>query len=141
MCGLPGGGLVRGLGVLDLCSPKRLEGLAALLCSFREKSSLLMSFSLVRRPSFSRRLWVKCRRSVDELSENSWLISDTAAFTSTSIMDKICDSRFTPPAGKLTAIFQSFWRKHGLQLHTDLSAARAELPDTMAFPVAMTQLP
>lgn len=98
-------GLARGLVMFPLTGEKRLAGRLVLVCSLREKSSLLITFILVLRFSFSFKLWVKCRRRDAELSENSWLISATAAFTSTSIMDKSCDSRFRLPGGMFVDMF------------------------------------
>lgn len=99
--------LARGLGILPLRSreEKRLAGRFVLVCSFKENSSLLITFILILRFSFSFRLWVKCRRRVSELSENNWMISATAAFTSTFIMDKSCDSMFMLPPGMFVDMF------------------------------------
>lgn len=98
-------GLARGLGRFPLTGEKRLAGRFVLVCSLRENSSLLISFILILRASFSFRLWVKCRRRDAELSENNWLISATAAFTNTSIMDKSWDSRFRLPGGMFADMF------------------------------------
>jgi len=89
--------LARGLGAFPLIGEKRLAGRLVLVCSRREKSSLLVTFILNLRASFSFRLCVRCRRRDPEPSENSWLISTTAAFTSTSIMDRSWASRFRLP--------------------------------------------
>ena len=86
---------------------KRLAGRLVLVCSRRENSSLLITFILILRVSFSFRLWLRCMRRDVELSENSWLISVTAAFTSTSMMDRSWDSRFRLPGGMSVDMFHS----------------------------------
>ncbi len=98
--------LARGLGRFPLLGEKRLAGRLFLVCSRREKSSLLITFILTLRASFSFRLWVRCSRRDAELSEKSWLISVTAAFTSTSIMDKSWDSRFRLPGAMSADMFR-----------------------------------
>lgn len=60
---------------------------------------------LVLMASFSLRLWVSCMQRDAEFSEKSWLISDTAVFTNTSIMDRSWDSRLMLPGGMSVDMF------------------------------------
>ena len=78
-----------------------------LVWSRKENSSLLINFILVLSALFSFRLRVICKRRVAEPSENSWLISDTAAFARTSIMGKSCSSKVEPHADMFMTIFYS----------------------------------
>ena len=87
-------GLVRGRQMMARARAKRLAARDAfdLVWSRKENSSLLITFILVFIASFSFRLRVICKRRVAEPSENSWLISHTAALTSAFIMGESCSS-------------------------------------------------
>ena len=91
-------GSVFGRQMLARVRAKRLATRDAvdLFWSRRENSSLLITFILVLSTSFSFRLRVICKRRVADPSENSWLISDTAAFASASIMYESFSSKVEP---------------------------------------------
>ncbi|KAK0153760.1 hypothetical protein N1851_004165 [Merluccius polli] len=95
-------GLLRGLEMLARARAKRLAARDALdlVWSRRENSSLLITFILVLSAS---------RRAADP-SENSWLISETAAFASTSMMDESCSSKVEPHGDMFIGMFSRDYR-------------------------------
>ena len=84
---------------------KRLAAQDAFDLVWIRKENSVLLITVILSAWFSFRLRVICNRRVAEPSENSWLISDTAAFASTSIMDESCSSKVGPHGDIFINIF------------------------------------